>query len=638
MPTFNAVWDEKDPEKLTSSNEKDSKVRFSHFFLRLAPTEFGNVDLLDFYNYFEGDDEPKEKFYRGYIPNFAVVVAIAFSIGSLICFLTLLIQGISVRNETFLALKPPPKRLASCDEVPLTLTEQFLASFEGTWQTSPRYNNADGFFQVTFVGGQLNKKDYESVFEGSFKAQAAALGHLSKQRWGMWQIMALSTLAFGNDDLSINMVTNVDASIALNTLVPVAALSSSSGVCRTNAQGNYLFGHVDLATRAIMLEMPVPLSTLTVWANADGTYNRLIAEPCSNAGPWVADAFNPTESRFDGGRGKFSYDIRSTFLAIALNTGITSLNQLTVINTEYLTSLGLYGLQDPYYQSPIMHQIVCIDKGKPASGNAMGLHGFSFSQEQRNGPEICFIINNARTDSLHFFYPVAEQFHSSPVERPSRSGATFNSPCRCPRDALNVECNRQQFGLSFIYTKNFSSISTNKFDSSTFALGVAMQAAFLAAEPAEVKASIERVADTAPGTVLYSGKGELACQDITSPMLLNTISVASDMDGQNATVSSGTAPKDAEDENYAPRSSARAALQRAWRHLDAGLAAAAAVLPGLPGSASLPPLRPDAFGAIVFETSGVLGRQNAVLLMTPNDIELGELSHSQTDFSHKTSF
>lgn len=42
----------------------------------------------------------------------------AFTLGSLICFVTLLAEGIS--DETFLATIKPPKHLADCHEAPFT--------------------------------------------------------------------------------------------------------------------------------------------------------------------------------------------------------------------------------------------------------------------------------------------------------------------------------------------------------------------------------------------------------------------------------------------------------------------------------------------------------------------------------------
>ena len=131
-------------------------------------------------------------------------------------------------------------------------------------------------------------------------------------------------------------------------------------------------------------------------------------------------------------------------------------------SSSHLSSVGSFYI-DPFYVP--MDPIYCIDKK-----NAI----FNLSSSAINGPEICFLFNadGGGLDPL-VIHPAMNQQRSSGNE-------WVYEPCTCPRDALDLQCNVQDYFYILIQNSGNSNSSGNLYNSlggsgSIVDLGIRMQ-------------------------------------------------------------------------------------------------------------------------------------------------------------------
>ena len=194
-------------------------------------------------------------------------------------------------NVSYLSLEQ--EQGAVCTEVPQLLTDKFIGSCDGQWETGNSYSDNKGMYVITFTASEITNDQYtDSLMD--FGEIARQYGNVGKNRNGLWQLRALAVLAFSDEDTNIDLVSNVDPSILLNTLVGVGAISDSSGICiGQDKHGDYISASYENAYCALSLEIPITLNNQVVYNNFNGNKNSLLRETCTAAGPWISNSFNP---------------------------------------------------------------------------------------------------------------------------------------------------------------------------------------------------------------------------------------------------------------------------------------------------------------------------------------------------------
>jgi hypothetical protein len=283
------------------------------------------------------------------------------------------------------------------------------------------------------------------------------LGVKGGNRTQLWNTIAWGTFGYSKNNLAF--YSSADAGVFMNFHALVATVSSRSGIC----PNPLLTGTFDTASKGLSLFVPLNETVASNYMLTVGSSVRSLSnpnytaylnqiEPCPLQGLFVTKKFaRPslwTTSR--GGGFTLDFDTRSLVSAIALNLNLIDTSTFVKKTTPVSASFHSYLLSDPYYV-PAMSPIMCIDKDDPF---------WKMTQAQKASAEICFLQQPGDTAIL-FFYPTSTQ-----VVNLNEYEMT---PCLCPEDVDDEQCNTNDFFFGLIYDLNFN------FTALAYNIGIKMQ-------------------------------------------------------------------------------------------------------------------------------------------------------------------
>lgn len=337
----------------------------------------------------------------------------------------------------------------NCTEIPTRLPYQLIpGSYDGTWVTSEDNDRSKNIFILELSGSTITDAEYKLALK-YFSADLAALGEKGRQRNSLWSLMQLCTYSGHHQPTKLGLFFSAEAPYFLNTLVNRAALVSGAGVClgfpHDPAAPRFLYGAFNQARASLDLMIPLKLSASSI---VDTDEPR--AETCPKQGNWTNLAFNPNSGgSTTSAEGVLSFDVRSTFLAMGLNMGTVSIDNLQMQSNPYLGNLGLFAVYDNYYHPP-MASIICVNATHPK-------HASSFAGSQTPSdrfpfpPQVCFLTNSVKNNVVQLFYPMATMLKTVRDARQKSVSPFRMQQCVCPRDKYEQDCNKQSFFFGYFY-------------------------------------------------------------------------------------------------------------------------------------------------------------------------------------------
>jgi len=350
----------------------------------------------------------------------------------------------SAVNQKFLSLQQSTDYV--CSVVPLTISATFEATYSGRWSTDPMFNLNQSIFELSFSGSQVSNDQFAGVME-SFKAKLADLGNKGKRRNTLWNYLVWSTFTFHHVSTSISFSSNSDAAFFLDaSSYDARGLGSRDGLCQTPMTVTF-----DDATKRTYLSMPIVVNNMS----SNSSY-PVYTEPCPKQGHFISTNFIAAGAINDGTTTlDLQVDSRAFAIAVALNLGLMDTALLVRTKPNSCVDYHCYVYSDPYYKTPPMSPIICLDKTDPF---------WNLTKASINGPEICFLAQNGYYQNIWISYPIMVQVKD--VANGIRS-------CICPNDEDNIQCNSEDFTFALFYDINL------KFLGGIAQLGIKMQAEYL---------------------------------------------------------------------------------------------------------------------------------------------------------------
>lgn len=375
-------------------------------------------------------------------------------------------------GQEFMSLNPRAPG-TYCREVPLTLDGTFRASHDGYWDTDFRHFNPN---KSTFVfevhGGGFTTRQYKDQMR-QIAADLGRLGRAAKSRNILSTLIYWASLNFRYPNVLFHSVA--DPGVIFDGQMRHSLLSSTNGICQPLDElkrqvGSSAPGSITSTLSAIFerstkrLQLRLPVFRYTPRNSSSGKTGKLTPfQPCPGQGNWIDRVVN-NNNRFSNNlaqfaiqHGELAFDVRTTLLAISLNLNLTSPGALQEVTSTFMEEIGLVGYIEPSLLPP-MSPVYCLKKESAAA-----VYGISLTQQQFDGPPICMVADSFRTATVFYFYPHIVQL------KPDNKTMwpwlfTRATPCKCPDDEANQECNGvQKFTFSFFYDMNFSRDATVKF-------------------------------------------------------------------------------------------------------------------------------------------------------------------------------
>lgn len=398
-------------------------------------------------------------------------------------FFYLLVNNLnSTVGKRYLSLEWDPKH---CTKLATPLAGQWGADLDGNWDTSNEFHEKSSIFVLEANGADINDQMFKTAMR-YFQDEMNKYSQYAANRTMAWNLLILSSLTFKHKDTGLGLCLSVDASFIFDDMIKVATLSNRNGIClgynASSSKGGrprYLSGLFKTENAALVLEMPFRINPSSVEGstapNFRVTFTPSVEEPCPQHGQWFKNVFFGAESQYRDSYADIGFDVRSTFLAIAINLGRVGTESLVRKDTEITRAFGMVGLVDPYYTFPHMARVYCLNK----SSSNWADYGFSqeeiseqvsyFNWDWRKKaheytplkfPNICFVVSVAKGNSINFFYPMVSMLKR---QREEKCVGSCYSGCTCPQDRLHVDCNRQSLYASYFYDSNFPLALPNRF-------------------------------------------------------------------------------------------------------------------------------------------------------------------------------
>lgn len=417
------------------------------------------------------------------------IYASAYLIMVVIIFAYVFREQVSSRMiDKYLSWEPNDQII--CEDVKVSITSTFQGTLDGVWSSGiyGGFNNNQSIYEISFAGSTLTKDKYRSSMH-TFSQDLKRLGEKALTRNVFSTLLSLATMMSVDDSAGISFYSSTDASIFANSaVIPTAKIADSTGVCHgyANTSGGYISGRFDQSQGSLVLELPFKLSQATVLEGVPfpNGYPEAM-EPCLSQGRFVNYAFQPWRSQYDNGNAPIGFDIRTTLIVMALNSGRSDFIGLTKFSNDFLDSIGLFGATDAWYTNPPLQRLYCIDKKSPI----WKLPPYSITEEQILGPPICFLSATIKSSVITPYYPVGMQ-----IKRNSRGtnykGFVPYEKCECaapgipagPRDYW-YHCERFNFAFGFFYQKKkldlTYKITRNELWQDTFRFGFKQQQLFI---------------------------------------------------------------------------------------------------------------------------------------------------------------
>lgn len=448
----------------------------------------------------------------------ALGAATFYCVGIVVVFISLLVTLTQNQvQQSFLSLSNDNSNII-CDEIPLTVTGKYLATYNGVWNTNNYYLNVENqtAFAMEFFGSTLSTAEYAEVMTGFLHQLRSYAKHFATRAL-IYNAMFLCNYGFRDAPTSTYFYSEIDADFVFNQEVQVAAISSREGLCDSHkVTGRYISGTYDQATKSYMMRIPLVMDNAYI-RNADAVLrNATLAKSLKSQTTCPAQEItyqyisDTNWGEYEDTQELFYFDIRTVAACVAINMGLISLNNFNTISRTDAPGFKLF--TDPYYTNPPLSPLWCLDK--------YSTHFHNFTQEQIAGPEICF-LRDAKFGLYNIYYPLLSQYRKDLTHCLQNSSVCRYVLCECPDASAFPECNRQQFTLGFLYLNSNSSGSGTILDSGfesnpLVKLGLKMQQLILQDKE----------------------NGDLAQSRASSDVLSYTISIAESMGMENIPLTS----------------------------------------------------------------------------------------------------
>lgn len=398
-----------------------------------------------------------------------VSVSLVFGLAWFVTFACLLwSMTVTTMGQKYLSLTSSDAD-SQCDEVPVAIKGVFEASYDGLWETSPAFLRNTSILEFTLTAKKMTNAEFSAGIL-RMRDHFMAMGRDSAQRNVANALMQWTSFVIFDSATGMSVTSSADSGITFQGQAFQAAMTSAAGVCDARiATGASLSSRFDVPTASIVMRFKlVTINTTSIDASSaagipapaapgsaanvssggtltSGTSERKqaravlqFAQPCPRQGLWVTPdilQISPTIAQFRNGYMEFGFDVRSAILAVALNLGVTSPDKFVRVNDHFSRSIGLVALYDPWYKTPPMMPVYCLDKNK-----MMTLYGLQLDDQAMRGPQICLLASSFGTRTLFYFYPMLFQFFN---DNSNRFFDKFQgmSECLCPDNAMESSCN-----------------------------------------------------------------------------------------------------------------------------------------------------------------------------------------------------
>jgi len=295
-----------------------------------------------------------------------------------------------------------------CTDVPISNTGTYLATQEGDWQGSPTFSYANASYSASITNLQLSSTDFQILMTEIYNDLLKVGAITAKQTLAYNLLYWMSWVAVQPGNNAQRFTLTGTPSAIFNRQHTVGTLSNVLYDCNASSQGNF-----DPST-----------GTMTVTYNVD----EFLTNPtCNQSYPQYMGYSTLAHSHnFD-----VTVDIFSLITALAVNIGITSVENLQAFNNGQLLYNGAYypttSYVDPRY--PGMKPVLCMFPG------------------EGSGIYVACVIQVGAQFAIPLFNHVGSDL-ASPL------------PCNCSHpDAQSLEpyglCNLFSFMTGFLYWQTF---------------------------------------------------------------------------------------------------------------------------------------------------------------------------------------
>ena len=275
-----------------------------------------------------------------------------------------------------------------CREVPISVTAEFMGSYTGVWNTDPAYSQNETIYGLQFSGSRLTNSEYFQAMSATLN-QFYALTQKYSNRGLVYNAILLCNFGSQDNEAGTFFFSFIDADFVFNSEVRIAALSSKEGVCDAYKNtGRYISGEFDQGSKSFVLTVPLYMDHAYMERGDDLVSNNetyknwlLNKTACPDQEKSYQYIIDTSWSEYTDAKENFYFDIRAVAAAFSLNMGMIGLSAFNKIKRINSDGFALYS--DSYYTNPPMSPIWCLDKSSSKFHN--------FTEEEKAGPEICFI-------------------------------------------------------------------------------------------------------------------------------------------------------------------------------------------------------------------------------------------------------
>ena len=388
--------------------------------------------------------------------DFGPLLAGAFLALSFAMFIYIISSGtVSSMNQRSLSAYFVQDDNLNCTEILRSSQQSIEGGWNGVWSTDPESDDSKMIFFLEFYGSnQIDSKMYTRAIS-SMADDLSKYGAIGATKNSLWSFLILCTYVYEDKNSNTALFFSAQTPFFLNTLSQKAVIANKKSVCLgLDGQNKFLYGDYDPSRAALDLHIPLELNKESIDSDIKP---RFRPETCPQHGNWTNYAFNPgSGGTTTADYALLSFDTRSTFLAVALNTGLAGLDLLNQQTNKYLQSKGLFAVTDPYYTAPPMEPIYCLDQSHPLYASRMPQA--DVWKKFRHKPQVCFMTSTVSNNALQLFYPMVTQMLTVRDSENKAIQPYRMRMCRCLKDNtndindnLNIDCNKLSFYFGYFY-------------------------------------------------------------------------------------------------------------------------------------------------------------------------------------------
>ena len=271
-------------------------------------------------------------------------------------------EALDTSKHKFLSLDNVNDKSVRCSEVPNFIINKYISDLNGYWQSDPNFFSNGSNYEINFEGTSITTDQYKNIME-TFDKKLLALGNKGKLRDMAWNLVALSTYRFKDDDANMEFST-VSTPLSIFSVAVQTAnyFTRLGGMCKDDSR---IYGRFE--SPYITVYTPNKMNETDYSETNFMSSNATVKIPCHD---YITSSMIPNFQLMliRPGWSRTDFDVRSLTAAIAINMGILELELMATTVSTYpglvkLPSGSFY--MDPYYRD--VNPFYCLDKQNPGS-------------------------------------------------------------------------------------------------------------------------------------------------------------------------------------------------------------------------------------------------------------------------------